>query len=291
MTTNWVSFPQKEEIAEILSRALDEDIGSGDITSECTIPENLFLSGRFVARAEGIIAGLGIAGSVFHLLDERVIINPLVSDGQVVKPNQTLAELKGPGRALLSGERTALNFLQRMSGIATQARQFVDAVQGTGAVILDTRKTVPGLRILDKLAVRLGGAQNHRTGLYDMVLIKNNHIAAVGDNLVEAVRRVRQGDRLGRKIEVEVRSMDELRQALSLHSLNLDVDRILLDNMDLNQLREAVALTAGRVPLEASGGITLENVADVARTGVNFISVGALTHSVKALDISLWIED
>lgn len=278
-------------IKEIIQRALEEDIGSGDITSECTLPEDLILSGRFVARAQGILAGLEIAGMVFQSLDERVTMHRLVDDGQEVIPLQTLAEIKGPGRAILSGERTALNILQRMSGIATQSRTYVDAVKGTQAIILDTRKTAPGLRVLDKLAVRLGGAHNHRTGLYDMVLIKNNHISAVGGDLIEAVRRVRAGDQLGRKIEVEVRSMDELNQALSLQDLNLDVDRILLDNMNLEQLRQAVALTDGRVPLEASGGITLDNIAEVASTGVNYISVGALTHSVKALDISLWIED
>jgi nicotinate-nucleotide pyrophosphorylase (carboxylating) len=226
---------------------------------------------------------------VFQFLDERVEIHRLALDGQEVVPLETLAKVKGPGRALLSGERTALNILQRMSGIATQTRRFVDAVKHTHAIILDTRKTAPGLRVLDKLAVRQGGAQNHRTGLYDMALIKNNHISAVGGNLVEAVRRVRTGDALQRKIEVEVRSMEELHQALGLAELHLDVDRILLDNMNLDQLRQAVALTGGRVPLEASGGITLENVAEVASTGVDYISVGALTHSVKALDISLWI--
>jgi nicotinate-nucleotide pyrophosphorylase (carboxylating) len=282
---------QMKDITEIIQRALVEDVGSGDITSECTIPEDLVLSGRFVARAQGILAGLEIAGMVFQSLDERVTLQRLVDDGQEVAPLQTLAEIKGPGRALLSGERTALNILQRMSGIATQSRSYVDAVKGTQAIILDTRKTAPGLRILDKLAVRLGGAQNHRTGLYDMVLIKNNHISAVGGDLIEAVRRVHTGDQLGRKIEVEVRSMHELHQALSLQDLHLDVDRILLDNMDLEQLRQAVALTGRRIPLEASGGITIDNVAEVASTGVDFISVGALTHSVKALDISLWIED
>jgi nicotinate-nucleotide pyrophosphorylase (carboxylating) len=287
---NELTPDQITSIREIIKRALEEDIGSGDITSECTIPEELILSGRFVARAPGILAGLEIAGMVFQSLDERVTMRRQVDEGQDVIPNQTLAEIKGPGRAILSGERTALNILQRMSGIATQSRKYVDAVKGTQAIILDTRKTAPGLRILDKLAVRLGGAQNHRTGLYDMVLIKNNHISAVDGDLIEAVRRVQAGDKLGRKIEVEVRSLDELNQALSLKTLNLDVDRILLDNMDLEQLRQAVAVTGGRVPLEASGGITIDNVAEVASTGVNYISVGALTHSVKAMDISLWIE-
>ncbi len=286
---NELSPQEKNDINKIIQRALEEDIGSGDITSECTIPEDLILSGRLVARGQGILSGLEIAGMVFQFLDERVEIHRLALDGQEVVPLETLAKVKGPGRALLSGERTALNILQRMSGIATQTRRFVDAVKHTHAIILDTRKTAPGLRVLDKLAVRQGGAQNHRTGLYDMALIKNNHISAVGGNLVEAVRRVRTGDALQRKIEVEVRSMEELHQALGLAELHLDVDRILLDNMNLDQLRQAVALTGGRVPLEASGGITLENVAEVASTGVDYISVGALTHSVKALDISLWI--
>jgi nicotinate-nucleotide pyrophosphorylase (carboxylating) len=272
-------------IIEIVHRALEEDLGDGDVTSEYTVPEDLALEGRFVARAAGVIAGLEIAGLVFRLLDERVTFETKVTDGARVRNLQTLAVVRGPGRALLSGERTALNLLQRMSGIATTANRYVEAVKGTQAVILDTRKTVPGLRILDKMAVRLGGAQNHRTGLYDMVLIKNNHIAAVGGDIAEAVKRVRAGDARRRPIEVEVRDFDELRQALPLN-----VERIMLDNMTPEQMRQAVALVGGRTPLEASGGITLKNAAEVARTGVDFISVGALTHSVKALDISLWIE-
>lgn len=273
------------EITAIVRRALQEDIGSGDVTTECTVPTELWLSGRLVARAPGVIAGLEIACLVFTQLDERVQFEMLVMDGEEVEPTQELARVSGPGRALLTGERTALNLLQRISGIATQTRRYVEAVRGTQAVILDTRKTAPGLRVLDKLAVQLGGGQNHRAGLYDMVLIKNNHIAAVGGNLAETVARIREGDPKQRLVEIEVRDLDQLRQVLQL-----DVDRILLDNMPSDQLREAVAMTAGRVPLEASGGITLENVAEIARTGVNFISVGALTHSVQALDISLWID-
>ena len=273
------------EIIAIVRRALEEDIGSGDVTTECTVPTELWLSGRLVARAAGVIAGLEIARLVFTQLDERVQFEMLVTDGEAVKPMQELARVSGPGRALLTGERTALNLLQRISGIATQTRRYVEAVRGTQAVILDTRKTAPGLRALDKLAVRLGGGQNHRAGLYDMVLIKNNHIAAVGGNLAETVARIREGDPKQRLVEIEVRDLDQLRQVVQL-----DVDRILLDNMPASQLREAVAMTAGRVPLEASGGITLENVAEIARTGVDYISVGALTHSVQALDISLWID-
>jgi nicotinate-nucleotide pyrophosphorylase (carboxylating) len=273
------------EINTIIRRSLEEDIGDGDVTTLCTVEEDLSLDGSLVARADGIIAGLQVAAQVFQMLDERVEVRFLVKDGQAVAPLQTLARLHGPGRTLLTGERTALNLLQRISGIATATHQYVKAVEGSGAVILDTRKTAPGLRAVDKLGVRLGGGQNHRLGLYDMVLIKNNHIAAVGGDLAEAVRRVRQCDSHRRPVEVEVRSLDELHRALKL-----DVDRILLDNMDPDQLRQAVELTGKRVPLEASGGITIDNVAEIAQTGVDFISVGALTHSVKALDISMWID-
>jgi len=274
-----------QEIVTIIQRSLAEDIGDGDITTQCTVGEDLWLSGSLVARAEGVIAGLEVAALVFRLLDERVAFESMAADGDPVAPKQVLARLRGPGRALLTGERTALNLLQRISGIATATRSYVQAVSGTRAVILDTRKTAPGLRAIDKLGVRLGGGQNHRLGLYDMALIKNNHIAAVGGNLTEAVRRVRLGDPRQRPVEIEVRSLDELRQALELQ-----VDRVLLDNMDAGQLRQAVLITAGRISLEASGGITLENVSEIARTGVDYISVGALTHSVKALDISLWID-
>jgi nicotinate-nucleotide pyrophosphorylase (carboxylating) len=210
-----------------------------------------------------------------------VELSPSASDGDGVARGQVFATIHGPCRALLTGERVALNFLQRMSGIATLTRRFVEAVEGTRAVILDTRKTAPGLRLLDKWAVRLGGGQNHRIGLYDMALIKDNHIAAVG-SITEAVKRVRALDERHRPIEVEVTSLEQLREALPL-----DVDRILLDNMSLDQMREAVRAANGKTPLEASGNVTLDNVAQVAATGVDFISVGALTHSVKALDISL----
>jgi len=273
------------EIISIVQRALDEDIGDGDVTTLCTIPAELWLKGDLLARAEGIAAGLDAARLAFSLLDERVEFSPEVEDGQTVSPMQILAHVSGPGRALLTGERTALNLLQRISGIATMTRHYVQAVADTKAVILDTRKTAPGLRALDKLGVRLGGGQNHRQGLYDMALIKNNHISAAGGDLTETVRRVRQCDTRNRPVEIEVRNFDELHQALEL-----EVDRILLDNMNVEQLRQAVAMTEGRIPLEASGGITLENVGEIARTGVDYISIGALTHSVKALDISFWID-
>jgi nicotinate-nucleotide pyrophosphorylase (carboxylating) len=269
------------QIEAIVRRALEEDMGDGDVTTNCTLSPTAILKGQVMAKEAGIVAGLEVAKLTFALLDEHVEFTPSATDGDPVKVAMTIATLSGPGRALLSGERVALNFLQRMSGIATLTHRFVEAVQGTPAVILDTRKTAPGLRFLDKWAVRLGGGQNHRFGLYDMVLIKDNHIAAVG-SISQAVERVRAGDKRRRPIEVEVKTLAELQEALEL-----GIDRIMLDNMSPAEMRQAVSLTNGRAPLEASGNITLENVATVAATGVNYISVGALTHSVEALDISL----
>lgn len=273
-------------LERIIAGALAEDIGDGDLTTLSTIPADAQLHGVFLAKAGGIVAGLAVAREVFRQLDPAVVFTTHVADGNRVRPGQRFAEVAGSGRALLTGERTALNFLQRMSGIATATRCYVDAVGSTRAAILDTRKTVPGLRPLDKWAVWLGGGQNHRTGLYDMALIKDNHIAAVG-SLSEAVRRVRSLDTLGRPIEVEVTTLAQLEEALALRP---PVDRIMLDNMDLDTMTSAVRLAGGRVPLEASGGVNLDTVAAIARTGVDYISVGALTHSVVALDISLDVE-
>jgi nicotinate-nucleotide pyrophosphorylase (carboxylating) len=273
-----------DQLIPSVQRALEEDIGDGDVTTLCTIPEDATLEGRFIAKAAGIIAGLEVARLTFALIDERVQVEFLVHDGDPVTRGQVFGTINGPTRALLTGERTALNFLQRMSGIATLTRQYVEAAKPHQAIILDTRKTAPGLRRLDKWAVELGGGQNHRTGLFDMVLIKNNHITAVG-SITAAINRVRECDDRHRPIEVEVRTLDELREALALQP-----DRILLDNMSFDQMREAVEIAAGRVPrvpLEASGNVTLETVNAIAATGVDFISSGALTHSVKALDISL----
>jgi quinolinate synthase len=273
------------EIQSIVRRALEEDIGSGDVTSSWTLPDDLELRGKIIAKATGVVAGLEVARMVFAALDQKVQFHRLVEDGSAVAPGDVLAAVQGPIKSILSGERVALNFLQRMSGTATLTRRYVDAVLGTETAILDTRKTTPGLRILEKMAVRLGGGQNHRFGLYDMVLIKDNHIAAAG-SISMAVQAVKAHNKIGLKVEVEVKNLAELRDALEL-----DVDRIMLDNMDLEMMRQAVALTAGRVELEASGGITLQNVAAVAQTGVDYVSVGALTHSAPALDISLDIED
>ncbi|MGQ9516252.1 MAG: carboxylating nicotinate-nucleotide diphosphorylase [Anaerolineae bacterium] len=275
-----------EEIRRIIQRALEEDLGPGDVTSRWILPEELVLEGKIIAKADGVVAGLTVAGVVFAMVDDRVDFLPLCLDGQAVPAGTVIAEVKGPGIAILSAERTALNFLQRMSGIATATRRYVDAVAGTRAVILDTRKTAPGLRVLDKWAVWLGGGQNHRFGLFDMVLIKDNHIAAAG-GITRAVERVRQHNRAGLPVEVEVKTLEELEEALAIRP---PLDRIMLDNMDMEAMRRAVQMTAGRVPLEASGGVSLETVRQIAETGVDYISVGALTHSVKALDISLEIE-
>ncbi|MBC7261592.1 MAG: quinolinate synthase NadA, partial [Chloroflexi bacterium] len=275
---------EAREIDEIIRRALAEDIGPGDVTSSWTLPADLRLRGKIIVKAPGIVAGLEVARRVFAAVDPRVAFKNRVEDGSPISRGDVLATVHGPARSILSAERVALNFLQRMSGIATLTNRYVKAVQGTKAVILDTRKTAPGLRILDKMAVRLGGGENHRFGLYDMVLIKDNHIAAAG-SITAAVEQVRAHNQAGLLVEVEVKNLDELREALEL-----GVDRIMLDNMAPDQMRQAVAVTNGRVKLEASGGITLDNVAEIARTGVDYISVGALTHSAPALDISLEAE-
>ncbi len=290
-----------EQIKAIVQRALAEDVGSGDVTSQWILPPEMWVRGHFLAKAQGVLAGLEVVRQVFQQVDERIAFQARMKDGDAISKGDVVATVEGPAASILTAERTALNFLQRMSGIATLTRRYVEAVTGTRAVILDTRKTAPGLRLLDKWAVRLGGGQNHRLGLYDMVLIKDNHIAAAG-GITQAVERVRQRNQQGLcpepfdyaqdvrveglAVEVEVKSLAELEEALALN-----VDRIMLDNMNLGEMRRAVEVTAGRVPLEASGNVTLETAAAIAATGVDYISVGALTHSVKALDISLEVEE
>lgn len=272
---------ERTQIKRAIQFALAEDIGQGDVTSNATIPTKLTCNGRFLAKASGVIAGLEVVGLVFAQLDNRIQFTPLVSDGAKIEANTIIATVNGPARVLLTAERTALNFLQRMSGIATLTRRFVTAVSGTDAIILDTRKTAPGLRGIDKWAVRLGGGQNHRYGLYDMVLIKDNHIVAA-NGITAAVQHIRASNSHHLPIEVEVKTFAELEETLALN-----VDRIMLDNMSLAEMKKAVVLVNGRCPLEASGNVTLQTVADIAATGVNYISSGALTHSVQALDISL----
>lgn len=285
MTTSPQSLEVLLAAAEpLIKLAIEEDIGPGDATSLSTLPDDAELIGRIVAKAPGVIAGLPVVQAVFCTVDPELTFTAHVEDGQDVTSGELVAEVRGRGQSLLAAERTALNFLQRMSGIATQTRQMVDAVATTQAVILDTRKTVPGYRVLDKYAVRMGGGTNHRMSLYDMLLVKDNHIDGAG-GLTEAVQRARvRYPEL--PIEVEVRSLSELRQALAFEP---PLDRILLDNMTLAQMREAVDLTAGRVPLEASGNVALDRVAEIAATGVNYVSAGSLTHSVTALDLSMKI--
>ena len=270
------------EILICIRRALDEDIGAGDVTTDSIVPAEAGMRGQIIAKQAGIVAGLDVAYGVYRMLDEQVSFEALVPEGAQVENLQALALVSGSARALLTGERTALNFLGRISGIASLTHQFVEAVAGTRAVILDTRKTAPGLRALDKLAVRRGGGQNHRTGLYDMILIKDNHIDFAG-SLAEAVRRARHARRAGHtlEIEVETRTLEDVASALAQ-----GVERILLDNMPPYMMRQAVEMNAGRAKLEASGNVTLANVRQVAETGVDFISIGALTHSAKVFDVS-----
>lgn len=272
-------------IGRLIELALLEDVGMGDVTTEAIVHQDGLGGAVLLCKEDGIIAGLEMSALVFQYCDHSITQTPLVHDGQLVKAGEQLATLHGSARALLTGERTALNFLQRMSGIATMTRRFVDAVAGTRAQITDTRKTAPGLRVLDKLAVRLGGGVNHRFGLDDMVLIKDNHIVAAG-SITEAVQLCRAylaSQDLSLPIEIETKNLDEVREALRCDG----VRRIMLDNFDTTMMREAVQLIGGRVEVEASGGVTLQTVRTIAETGVDFISVGALTHSVKGLDISL----
>jgi nicotinate-nucleotide pyrophosphorylase (carboxylating) len=267
-------------VRTLVQRALDEDLP--DITAESIFEPGDRGTAAFVIKAEGILAGLDFAEATFRALDNSSMFTREVQDGARVAPGDVVAQVNASVIALLSGERTALNFMQRASGIATATRRYVDAVKGTKAKVYDTRKTVPGLRHLDKYAVEAGGGQNHRHGLHDMFLIKNNHIDRAG-SIRAAVERIR-ARRMPQKVMIEVRDMRELGEALAMNP-----DFILLDNMSIIQLEAAVATVAGRVPLEASGGITLETVRQVAETGVERISIGALTHSVTAMDISMRI--
>jgi nicotinate-nucleotide pyrophosphorylase (carboxylating) len=262
----------------------DEKLLSGDVTSSATIQQDVHSEGRVWAKAKGIVAGLPVAKLVYGILDPNVEFVSKQADGVEVEPGSVLAEVSGPARALLAGERTALNFIGRLSGIATLTHKFVKAVEGTKAVILDTRKTAPGFRRLDKYAVQMGGGGNHRMGLFDMALIKENHITAAGgiQLAVERLRALRSQDF---PVEVEVTNLDDLKIALELN-----LTRVMLDNMDLATMRQAVAMAGGRTPLEASGNVSLETVRSIAETGVDFISSGALTHSAPALDISMLLE-
>ncbi len=281
-----MKFPVPEFFLEALIRtALAEDIGSGDATTASVLSGEERGSARVVAKSELVVAGIDLFRRVFLAVDGRIQVAPLCEDGQQVQRGVVAAEIAGPLAGILIAERVALNFFQRMCGIATATRQYVEAVAGTGAKILDTRKTAPGLRLLDKYAVRVGGGVNHRFGLSNAVLIKDNHIEAAG-GIPEAIARARRNASHTLKVEVEVKNLRELNEALEAN-----VDIVMLDNMAVEEMREAVLHVKGRVPLEASGNVTLANVRQVAETGVDFISVGALTHSVKAADLSLLVEN
>ena len=267
--------------AQIIRAALAEDIGPGDVTSRLTVPRDRIVRARLIARAGGILAGIDVCRQVFLALDRSVRFTPKLADGGRFRKDTVLAAIHGRARPILSAERTALNFIQRLSGIATATRRFADAVRGTKAVILDTRKTTPGWRALEKYAVRCGGGANHRAGLYDMILIKDNHIAAAG-SITTAIDRCRLS-RL--PMEVEAQTVADVAEALAA-----GVKRIMLDNMTLAQMKRAVALVGGKAKLEASGGVTLTRVRRIAETGVDYISVGAITHSAPAADIALDFE-
>jgi nicotinate-nucleotide pyrophosphorylase (carboxylating) len=262
----------------VIAAALAEDVGDGDATSNSLFAPDEVCEALVLVKESGVVCGLEVAREVFQALDPRAEFEPLLAEGTLVAGRTEVARVRGTARAILTGERTALNLLGRACGVATLARRYADALAGTGTVLLDTRKTTPGLRALEKYATRCGGATNHRVGLYDAVLIKDNHLALVG-SIAEAVRRARAS---GLPVQVECDTLDQLREALGAGA-----DSILLDNMSLAELREAVALTAGRATLEASGGVNLDTIRSIAETGVDFVSVGALTHSARSLDVSL----
>jgi len=272
------------QVNKLIGAALEEDIGPGDLTTGSILDGSETGRAAAIAKSNLVIAGMDVFRSVFLFVDASLSFSGNFRDGEKALKGNTLAEISGSLSSILKAERVALNFLQRMCGIATAARSFAEAVEGTGAIVVDTRKTAPGLRVLDKYAVAAGGGRNHRFGLYDGVLIKDNHIEAAG-GISAAVGRARQKAPHTSKIEVEVKNLHEVRDALSAKA-----DTIMLDNMSIEEMRQAVSLIGGKALVEASGNISLNNVREVALTGVNLISVGALTHSVKAADISLLVK-
>ncbi len=278
----------KLQIEEIIDRALAEDLGKGDVTTDSLIHRDQQGAGFIVAKKEGILAGINVAKHVFHRVDPELEVGILLEDGARVKPGSKIARVSGSIAGILKGERVALNFLQRLSGIASETNRYVKSVEGLPVRIMDTRKTTPGLRSLEKYAVRVGGGENHRMNLSDGILIKDNHIAALrsqGLNIKEIVARARQNAPQRLTVEVEVRTVAE-----ALEAVEAGADIVMLDNMGLEDMRKAVKSIRGRALIEASGGITLDNVRAVAETGVDFISIGALTHSARALDISFELE-
>ena len=276
-----MALPQGFDLEAFVRSTLAEDLGTGgDATSTATIPADARFTAEMNCRQPIVVAGLEIAAAFFRALDPAVEVEPLAADGDRVEAGTALMRLSGSARAMLTAERSALNTLQHLSGIATLTRQYADAIAGTGAVLLDTRKTIPGLRVLEKYAVRMGGGQNHRMRLDDGVLIKDNHVAVCG-GVAEAVRRAKAAN-TGLQVQVEVDRLDQIEPALQAGA-----DRLLLDNMGPETLRQAVAMVEGRVPLEASGGVTLETIRPLAETGVDFVSLGRITQSAPAVDIGL----
>jgi len=272
---------------EIIKQALKEDIGSGDITTLAIVPKEVMAKGRIIAKEKGVVVGLKIVEQVFKQADKKIIFKAKVKDGARVKSGKIIAEVSGPARGILTGERVALNFLQRLSGIATLTAKFAARVKGQGSRILDTRKTTPGLRLLEKYAVKMGGGTNHRIGLYDAILIKDNHIAIAGG--ISKVAQTFRSAKLRKPIEIEAKTLSQVKQIVAA-KFTLPVSRILLDNMNIKTLRQAVKMCkkAG-IKTEASGGVNLKTIRVIAKTGVDYISVGVLTHSAPALDISLEI--
>ena len=269
------------EIDRVVRQALTEDVGRGDVTTDAIVPPEVIARAEILLKEPGVVSGIEVAAHVFRTLDPRVDFESHALDGERIEQVPTVvARVEGPARALLTGERAALNLLGRLSGIATLTRRYVDAVEGTGAVILDTRKTTPGLRTFEKEAVRHGGAENHRFGLFDGILVKDNHLRIAG-GVEPAVRRLRDAE-TGLPVEVEAETLRQVQAAL-----DAGAERILLDNMPVATMREAVALVAGAAWLEASGGVTLANLRELAETGVDAVSVGALTHSARSLDVSM----
>ncbi len=274
-----MSRPAIDEICKDVTRAIREDVGDGDI-SAALIPEDKAMTATIISREDAILCGTSWADEVFKQLDERIQLNWLLKDGDAISASQTLCELSGPARGLLSGERTALNFLQTLSGTATRTKSYVDAIDGSGVQVLDTRKTLPGMRLAQKYAVTCGGGVNHRIGLYDAFLIKENHIVACG-SIAAAVEQA-LAMKMHKKLEVEVEDLQQLQQAI-----DAGADFILLDNFDVQTLTQAVSLAHGRARLEASGGVNLETIRAIAETGVDYISVGNITKNIHAIDLSM----
>lgn len=272
-------------ISRIIQEALSEDIGLGDITTESIVESDILGDAELLVKETGVIAGLGLAWLVFQIVDPEITFKKTTNDGAYVQSGTVAGTIAGPLASILKAERTALNFVQRMSGIATLTRQFVGAVAGTRAKITDTRKTAPGMRLLDKLAVKIGGGINHRFGLDDMVLIKDNHIEAAGgiSKAIEKCLNYLRASNINIKIEVETKNLDEIRETLKFPGIH----RIMLDNFTVDEMTKAVVLISGKVEVEASGNVNIYNVLQIAETGVDYISIGALTHSVRSLDLSL----